>query len=247
MKIQELKEVVSTNDYIKTHKTQFQSGDCVYAIKQTGGKGQRGNTWQSDGGKNITASIYLSWKSQRVKNPFSVSQLVSIALMSACKRFMPQSHLTIKWPNDLYVDDKKIGGILIENSNFGEELSDSIIGFGININQTNFEFLDREVTSFKLETGKEYTILNVLTECVTNINEAVQMGMVHHHQNLNNIYHRHLYLKDIPATFEDKRGTFFGKIKGVNSWGQLVIKSKNGLERIYNLKEVKLLPEYEES
>ena len=114
----------------------------LYAIRtdfQTAGRGQTGNGWESEKGKNLLVSVLLKYPEIAASEQWRLSMLVAVTLYEAIAQFVPEQMLTIKWPNDIYVGSRKICGILIENSLRGNRLSSSIIGIGLNINQRNFD------------------------------------------------------------------------------------------------------------
>ena len=135
---EKVKELSSTNDYLSEICKQGKTEEfyTVIAEKQTSGKGQRGNSWESEPGKNLTFSTVLYPTAIEANKQFHLSMLVSIAVIDALTDYT--DGFSIKWPNDIYWHDKKICGILIENELEGKYLSQSIIGIGLNINQTIF-------------------------------------------------------------------------------------------------------------
>ncbi|MBQ4345426.1 MAG: biotin--[Muribaculaceae bacterium] len=133
-----LEEINSSNSYLSTIAINSDCGMVVYTNRQTAGRGQRGNTWEAEPGKNLTFSILLKPLQIDAKSQFFVSEIVSIAIVRVLRRYITTHEVAIKWPNDIYVGDKKICGILIENSLVGTKINHSIVGIGININQRNF-------------------------------------------------------------------------------------------------------------
>ncbi|MDE6431375.1 MAG: biotin--[acetyl-CoA-carboxylase] ligase, partial [Duncaniella sp.] len=110
----------------------------VSARRQTAGRGQRGNSWESAPGKNITMSILLRPEGLHPSRQFVISRAVSLAITGVLRRYMPASAVRVKWPNDIYVDDRKICGILIENVISSASIRQSVVGIGINVNQRRF-------------------------------------------------------------------------------------------------------------
>ena len=133
-----LQETTSTNDYLKQRCKEDKAKEfyTVIAECQTNGKGQRGNCWESEEGKNLTFSTVIYPTALEAKKHFIISAIASYAVYDALAQYT--SGFSIKWPNDLYWHDKKIGGILIENDMEGKYITQSIIGIGINVNQLNF-------------------------------------------------------------------------------------------------------------
>ena len=134
-----LKEVDSTNVYLKQLLTDDESeieGLVVTSEKQSAGKGQKNNVWESEGGKNIICSILLKPKIE-VKKQFLISKIISLGIIDFLLN-LGLENVKIKWPNDIYYKDKKLAGVLIENSVKGNKIVNSIVGIGINVNQTKF-------------------------------------------------------------------------------------------------------------
>ena len=139
-KLIHLNEVDSTNTYLKTlcENEILPEGTVVIAESQYAGRGQRSNTWESEPGKNIIMSLIFYPGFLSANRQFLLSQAVALALQEFISNLLPEEKTSIKWPNDIYVGDKKIAGILIESSWMGNQVKNSIVGIGININQDGF-------------------------------------------------------------------------------------------------------------
>ena len=133
-----LREVNSTNAYIQSlsRDERLPEGSVVWADFQTAGRGQIGNVWESENGKNLTFSIVFYPSFLLAKHQFLISQIASLSVKETLDEFI--SGITVKWPNDVYWNDKKICGMLIENDLAGQYIYSSVIGIGININQAVF-------------------------------------------------------------------------------------------------------------
>ncbi len=116
----------------------FEHGTCLAAHSQTSGRGQRGNHWESEPGQNLTFSVLLRPRTIVASRQFELSQIVSIAMVKVLRSQLGTDEIYIKWPNDIYYRDKKICGILIENSITGSQITQSIVGIGLNVNQCEF-------------------------------------------------------------------------------------------------------------
>ena len=152
MKIIKLDAIDSTNRFLKALSAQEsrENFTVVSTESQTQGKGQRGSGWSSEKGKNLTFSVLYNQKAEQLTSLFTLNILVALSVLEALKTFS-NLNFSIKWPNDILSENKKIGGILIENTfkNFGEV--QSIIGIGLNINQSQFENLPQASSLFLLE------------------------------------------------------------------------------------------------
>ncbi len=152
----------STNDMLKK-----EHGDLLAAVaeEQTAGRGQRGNSWYSEAGRNLLFSVLAEPQGVLASEAFILSQAMALAIARTLEKHLPQKGVRIKWPNDIYVAGRKVCGILIENDLQGKCLVRSIIGCGINVNQTRFpDGLAVPATSLALETGREEDREQVLDE-----------------------------------------------------------------------------------
>ena len=155
-----LNETHSTNSYLRElimREKEQPEGTVVITDYQTAGRGQKGNSWESERGKNLTFSILLHPNHIPPGKQFILSQLISIAIVGVLKKY--DRHFTIKWPNDIYWKEKKIAGMLIEVDLTGSSLSNAIIGIGININQRHFKSDAPNPVSLTQITGKEHSAI----------------------------------------------------------------------------------------
>lgn len=162
-----IKETDSTNHWLKeqSEKQVLDEGTTVAAEFQTAGKGQRGNCWESEAGKNIICSMILYPQFLPVRLQFVLSEAIALGLKDALEQYFRP--VEIKWPNDIYYGDKKIAGILIENEVTGQVIEKSIIGVGLNVNQEQFSSVAPNAVSMKQILGKE-TDLDALSEEMVN-------------------------------------------------------------------------------
>ncbi|MGB0884015.1 MAG: biotin--[acetyl-CoA-carboxylase] ligase [Flavobacteriales bacterium] len=240
----------STNTYLKAHQTTYQHGDCIVAHEQKAGKGQLGNSWESEAYKNLHCSMLIKWSRLKAEDAFQISKWVSLVLMSVIKSIDSSFEPKIKWPNDLYLNGKKIAGILIENSIQNRSIDQSIIGIGLNVNQLDFNKpLDKTASSLAIESEKYFDLSKITQQIHDELNEAFDFGQIHQKRNLNTLYLRHLLGLDELRYFEDKDGVFQGIIKNVDDSGKLnVLKVNPNPEQTiaqktcsYDLKELKFL------
>ena len=240
-KVIELDVVDSTNNYasdlIKGQGAH--EGLVVTAHFQEGGKGQRGNVWLSEPGKNLTFSLVLKPKFLLTSEAFMISKVVSLAI---CKYLENRLSLPIfiKWPNDIYVGKKKACGILIENQFKGNQIEYTVVGIGINVNQIDFYALSN-VTSLKLELKQE---LNLKTE-LHNILKYIEIEYLRLQKNegdaLNKEYLENLLFIGETKTYKTFDGNITGKITAVLPNGRLVIETVDGQSKNYDIKEIEFL------
>ena len=210
-----------------------QNGTAILADSQSYGKGQRGNSWHSEPGKNLLLSFVFKPDNLSVARQNELTWITSICIVKTLGKFNIEAQ--IKWPNDIFVRGKKIAGILIENQLTGEFISNSIIGIGLNVNQQNFgEF---KATSIYTEIHHEIEIDLVFRELCD------QMNLFFDKLNKNEInqikydYQSKLFQKNEACEYEDQNGKFKGEIIGINDNGFLLIKVENET-REYGIKEI---------
>lgn len=231
----------STNDFLKNLSGTSNLNDftVVWADVQLQGKGQMGSVWVTEDAKNLTFSIYLKEKNTTTDNLFTLNIVVANAVLKALIS-LNLTNIYVKWPNDILSYNKKIAGILIENNIHANGSISSVIGIGINCEQTNFDGFPQASSILK-----QYDVtpdrLQLLTSIVDNIKESLN-NLEDQTDDEWNYYHNHLFRKDTVSTFESKEGTLFnGIIKQVNRHGQLVLQLENDDLKCYNLKDIKLM------
>lgn len=218
----------------------------VVAEYQTAGRGCGSNTWESERGKNLTFSVLLHPTEIPADCQFRISEAVSVAICETLERwFRPLSPsdsspdsgeqvVTIKWPNDIYVGDKKICGILIENQLRGRLISDSIVGIGLNVNQTVFRSDAPNPVSLAQLTGHEEDREALLQAFLQRLSVTMEMES----EALMEAYRSRLYRREGFHRFSDSRGEFEAKVMNVLDDGRLVLLDTEGKARMYAFKEV---------
>lgn len=227
----------STNEIAANLLTQRpEEGSVVITDNQTAGKGQRSNIWESEPYLNLTFSLVLKPNFLALQNQFLLTQVISVSLASVIQNYVPNI-IKIKWPNDIYVDHRKIGGILIQNNVKGKELEYSIIGIGINVNQS--DFVVPQTSSLKAITQITYDLNNVLNDVLVAIAENYSELKNGNTKALNEEYHKLLYgLNEIRDY--DSENRFAGKIIGTDPLGRLLIETTSGVKCFQN-QEVKFV------
>ena len=227
----------STNEIAANMLMQgLDEGSVIITDNQTSGKGQRGNLWESDPYLNLTFSLILKPTFLALQNQFQLTQVISISLASVIQSLISKS-VKIKWPNDIYVGDQKIAGILIQNNVKGKELEHSIIGLGINVNQV--DFLTPRAVSLKAISDKTFDLNNLLSDLIFSISENYHVLQKEGHLEIKKEYHKILYGLDEIRDFEDK-ALFTGKIIGTDPIGRLLIETSTGV-KCYQNQEVKFV------
>jgi len=236
-----LEIIDSTNNYATKHLVTdgWAEGTVVVANVQLKGKGQHFNTWESDKGKNLLLSIVLYPRFLTVQQQFLISKIISLGVSEVVSFFV--GDVSIKWPNDIYVADKKIAGILIENVIMGSEYSYAVAGIGLNVNQQNFlSDAPNAVSLFQLK-GIEFNRDEILSMVLKSINKWYEMLKMRRFSEIDAAYLDLLYRQGVEEKYKDDKGDFTGRIIGVDPIGQLVIEKCSGEVRSYNFKEVAFL------
>ncbi|RYD81258.1 MAG: biotin--[acetyl-CoA-carboxylase] ligase, partial [Sphingobacteriales bacterium] len=238
----EKEQVDSTNSFLQSWaaRDSLPEGAAVWAHHQTEGRGQRGTNWQSNAGENILTSVLLFPNFLKPESQFWLSKTIAIGVRNFISRFLTSEDVYIKWPNDIYVKNKKIAGILIENSIQFSSIKNSIIGIGININQN--ETLLPSATSLKNITNQNYNLKHLLPTLYMEL-ETIYLQLANNNlEIIEAFYQQHLYGKGLQMGFYNHilQTSFTGEITGTTNTGALCINTQNGLQ-IFDLKQVSLL------
>lgn len=236
--ITHLAETSSTNDAARAES--FGEGDIVIAERQSAGRGQRGNQWKSNEGENLTFSMVLNPSFLPIADQFLLSQTVSLAITDMLEAYGLQAR--IKWPNDIYIEDRKMAGILIENDLKGATLSRSIVGIGLNVNQTVFNPSLPNPASMKTADGREFDRAEVLENFIAAFTIRYRSLSEGHTDRIEADYHSRLYRQGEPTRFSLPDGTqFIGIIKKARRSGELIIAHPDGRFAGYFFKEIEFL------
>ncbi|PIB36512.1 biotin--[acetyl-CoA-carboxylase] ligase [Reichenbachiella sp. 5M10] len=212
-------------------------GTTILTDDQTKGKGQRGNLWHSQAGKNLTFSFILQPTFIPLVAQFDLHLMVSLAVYDTLAQIL-DDRLTIKWPNDLYYNNQKIGGILIENSVRGTQIAHSVVGIGINVNQDTFD-PPLNATSLKIIMEKEHSIDDLAETILLHTEKYYDLIREPKHT-LRQSYEKHLYQIHQLKRYQADGEVFSGEIRGVSPHGQLRIEQQ-GNYRLFHFKEVSFL------
>ena len=241
MKLVKLDAIDSTNDYLKeaVRTMTVENYTVVTAEHQTNGKGQRGSTWVSEKGKNLIMSMLVRDFVDAGTTMFDLNIAVALAVIHALDSLdIPQ--LSIKWPNDIMSDDKKIGGILIENSFKSDNTVDSIVGIGLNVNQIEFKNLP-QASSLAVITKATFDKAIILEKIINAIQDHLK-SWPNKGQQFQKTYTNLLFKKEELMVFQTSDDSFFkGTIKGITSGGRLVIENDKGMQLDFEIKEVKMI------
>ena len=231
-------ECLSTNDYLLKllKKKSYQEGTMVNTSYQKGGRGQRNNNWLSEKGKNLTFSFLLE-PNIELSNQFLLHIITSISIFKTLLEINIKN-ISIKWPNDIYVNDKKIAGILIENLVYRKFIHKSVIGVGLNINQTNFGILN--ATSTINQTMKKHNLDQILQIFKSIFNkEYLKLNSNKIHEEFD-FYKKNLIGYQREKKYEYNSAVIKGKIIDVLSDGIFVIQTKDSIIKL-NFCDIRLV------
>ena len=234
-----LNAVDSTNNYLKQLMTKSEpvpEGTVILAVEQSAGRGQLGNSWHSETGKNLTFSILLNPTFLPIEQQFQLNKAISLALNDVLSNYFNTS-TKIKWPNDSFIGKNKIGGMLIENSIQGSLLKHAIIGIGLNVNQARFPPTLKNVTSFCQILHQQFDLKNLLREICQAIEARYLQLRAGKHSEINAEYLNKLYGLNEWRNYCVQGAIKNGKISGVNAIGALEVEIDNQITA-FGLKEI---------
>ncbi len=231
----------STNNYAngQLQANTLPDGTVFLAYEQTAGRGQMSNFWESEPGKNLTFSIVAFPDFLEIRHQFLLSKVVALGIYTALSKYVDK--LRIKWPNDIYAGEKKLGGILIENSIMYSSIKSSVIGIGINVNQTGFKSNAPNPVSLKNLTNQHFDCESVLSEILSGIDRFYSLLRNGAEEQIDQEFISVLYRLNEKHWFRSEQEKFEGEIIGVNEIGQLLIRKQNGEILDFHFKEVEFL------
>jgi BirA family biotin operon repressor/biotin-[acetyl-CoA-carboxylase] ligase len=235
--------VDSTNNFLKelvSNSEPLAEGTVIMAENQFAGRGQQQNTWHAEPGKNLTFSVLFRPTFLPLAKQFLLNMAVSIAINKVLSTYVP-SGICIKWPNDVYHGDKKLGGILIENTLLGSAIKTAVIGIGLNVNQQLFApELVEKATSLSQILQQDVNLDGLLSEICRELESLYLQLRAERYTELRQMYVDRLYRFNQLATYRQNGEVFEGIIKGISDLGLLLLE-KNGELAEYNFKEIEFL------
>ncbi|MEC4005674.1 biotin--[acetyl-CoA-carboxylase] ligase [Flavobacterium sp. SUN052] len=242
MNLIKLDAIDSTNDFLKemSRNQIVENFTVVVAKSQTKGKGQMGSTWNSEAGKNLIMSILVKDILDTIEEIFHLNVAVALSVIQVLEQFnLPK--LSIKWPNDIMSDNKKLCGILIENSFKSDNKIESIVGIGLNVNQKTFDNLPK-ASSIAVVMNTEFDLDLILEKLVFQIKKNCSLILSNQSEQLWNDFHKYLYKINVPMPFEDANNNrFMGIIRGVSNEGMLELMLEDDSIKTYGIKEIMML------
>ena len=226
----------------------------LYTIRtdfQIAGRGQAGNSWESEAGRNLLFSALLRYEGIHAAKQWRLSMLVAVALWDTLAKYLPQEQLTIKWPNDIYFGDKKIVGILIENSLSGQYVGYSIVGIGVNVNQTQWLSNAPNPISMKEITGEEYDVEVLMNEWICSMKswelrttEEIKVAYMQHlyrNEGWHEYMEREVNITPTSIVQKGVENAFLAQFIGITEQGELMLRLQNNEEKKYHFKQIRFV------
>jgi BirA family biotin operon repressor/biotin-[acetyl-CoA-carboxylase] ligase len=237
-----LPETNSTNSYAieLLLKARPEEVCVIIADQQTKGKGTDTNIWESEKGKNLTFSIIL-YPTIAADQQFILNKAISLGIYDFLVTLLPGHKVSIKWPNDIYIENKKACGILIQNSVIGNMLDYMVVGIGLNVNQIHFTGDAPNPVSLKMVTGIEYNLDELLQKLLHSIFERYSYAGPETTKKIDSAYQNALYRLEEWHEYLVNDNKVFAKIIGTTAYGQLVLENESGKKIVCDLKEVKFI------
>lgn len=242
--IENIHQIPSTNDYL-AHLCKANKAQEFYTVVteyQSFGKGQRGNTWESEEGKNLLFSMVVYPTALEANKQFFLSMLTAVSIVDALSKYT--DGFSIKWPNDIYWKDRKIAGILIENELQGKYITQSIIGVGLNINQDSFQSDAPNPVSLKQIIGVEINRIELFQKILHGLVASYRLLEENFEEmsaTLRILYLRSLYRRNGYYPYQDAGGTFMAQFEHIDPSGHLYLQDEQGQIRRYAFKEIEYI------
>lgn len=240
--VHHFESLASTNAYAMEllSKSKPSEGTVISTHYQHDGRGQIGSKWESAPGKNLTLSFIFRPSFLPIRQQFLLNQAVALAVRDCIHHYIP-SEVKVKWSNDIYIKDNKVAGILIQNMLSGSKISATIVGIGLNVNQTFFVTQPPNPTSLHLESGKSFLLEDIKATLYHCLEFRYLQLKRDQYQAIQEDYLNNLYRYLEPALYERPNGTIFNaKILGLSPIGKLLLLSSKGEEE-FDVKEVKFV------
>jgi len=235
-----LESVGSTNAFLLELPEQERVGAVVYAASQTSGKGMGTNTWESESGMNLTFSMGVDMSFLKAADQFLLSEAVPLGLLDVLDSLT--GSLTVKWPNDLLYEGRKLCGILINSSIHGMEMGASVIGIGLNVNQMQFQDWPTHPISLKTILGHEIELRPLLEQLVAAVEKRIdQLRSPEGVEFIRKEYLNRLFRYHQWGEYQTKEGQTTLYLEGIDTFGRLITMDKSGKEKIYDIKELQFL------
>ena len=237
MRIIRYDSLPSTNTEAARIAAGLSHGDVLTTFEQTSGRGQRGNFWESSAGENLTFSLFVEPDGLLASEAFRLSMAVAVSIADTLRKHLDTEEIKVKWANDIYWRDKKIAGVLIENSLRGKWVSHSIVGIGLNVNQKAWTEAVPNPVSMSLVAGKDFDIDAILTDLVSEMLKLIGSNL--YDPLLPERYNKFLWRNTGMHLWREPDGEpFEASVVDVAVTGHLTLLTPGGERLTYAFKEV---------
>jgi len=232
-------DIESTSAYLKANIDKFGHGDIISTDFQSAGYGQKGNHWESERGANALFSMKMEPKKVAPMDGFMLTEMVTLGILDA----LNHEHIMIKWPNDIYIDDHKLAGILVEATMNATSFMTAVVGIGLNLNQTKFLSDAPNPISMKQVTGKNYDAAKILEQvCAAILERYEQYADREKYDEMHKEYLSHLYRFNKMHRYQLPTGEIFeARIVDVDRNGLLILEESDGHRTSYEFKTIKYI------
>ena len=235
-----LREIPSTNEYLLKNHKNYSEGTLIITDHQTAGKGLEKNHWESEKGKNLTLSLLLRPQDVQADEQFNLNIATSLAI----RRFLQEhtkTEVMVKWPNDLYIDTKKIAGILIRNFLYGSSIDLTVVGIGINVNQEQFHSDAPNPVSLKQITGGAHSLDKLLKSLTNHLEKYFHSLYKRNFSTLINEYYQYLFRLNEWGDYIIDKNHVKAYIQGIDDFGRLRLTDEQGRSYACGFKEIRFL------
>lgn len=235
------KNLPSTNTHTVTlfKKNKLIEGTIIYTDYQSAGRGYSNNLWESEDSKNLLISIILIPSFINPEDQFQISMAISLGICDFLIRYIPDC--SIKWPNDIYVNNDKIAGILIESTVSGSKIDSTIAGIGLNINQEKFLSNAPNPVSLSMLTGRSYDLFSCLNLLATDLDKRYKQLIAGNSGQIKLEYVSKLFRLNKWCQFRDSKEIYTGKILNIGEFGRIIIEKSGGEINEYSFKEIEFI------
>ena len=231
----------STNAYLQRMQTEQDiRGWVVSADEQTAGKGMGSNGWESENGKNLTFSMALDMGFLPAERQFLLSETVALGIIEVLDKLLTSEKLSIKWPNDIYYENQKLAGILINSTIKANMMDVSIVGIGLNINQVQFQDWPTHPISLKMITGKDYDLRPILEQIADSVYKKVDI-LKSEPNAIEEAYMQRLYRYRTWADYEVDGKVMRLFMTGIDAFGRLQLVDDKNESYCFDIKEIKFV------
>lgn len=236
-----LEQIDSTNAYLQRQQSEHDIRNWVVSTdEQTAGKGMGSNGWESEVGKNLTFSLALDMGFLPAERQFLLSEAVPLGIIEVLDTLLPSEKLSIKWPNDIYFENRKLAGILINSTIKANMMDISIIGIGLNVNQMKFQDWPTHPISLKMVTGKEYDLKPLLEQIAERILIKVQQ-LQSTPTSIEKDYLKRLFRYRTWADYEVEGKVLRLFMTGIDSFGRLQLLDTENKPYCFDIKEIRFI------